>query len=631
MIGIVILKKARASIGRCFSRPLLAGLSDVGQACALTPKPVRRDSVPRMGMDGPMRESAPMGDDVVIIQGVWQLTDEAGNLDTGALSVAMQPMSRWHTVHRIFLPAWDAPPRRLSLEIQIPCDASWSLSGGRELEPVAGPTLPPAPVGRFVIVQRGKRLCRIEFPWATKIRLVRRGASLLVHADLVDVAACGLSRWGPSKVSPSATRALDVFEDSLRSLDDCLWIEPFPDGARAALCLTDHPDFDSAEKLRPLVDLFARLDLRFTKGVFPAREPLGHKQEPGVDVPEYARLVDELFERGNEIAFHGIGPRPRPPGIEEFRRRLERMRRFSPSTWIDHGVGEYLFSRRAMLEGGESLVDVLGEVGIANYWSYVDSWSNPFGDLSSDSVRSDADAVRDFLHAMVIVSGSARGVKGLFYPASHLANNLVGENGALELRGQPLQPSKWRAAVASRRAHRAGSERPTPLYGLDGAGFALTESPVWVFDTILLSHPAFQLSPIAIDRLCASSGLSLVHCYLTCTHPYIGGGCFARGRTDTLHPSFVDNMEHVAERQRAGDLCVMPLRDLRSALVDFRRARLERVEGGWCFAERSTGAKVTIGCLPSAFGRLRCEKGSKFGGGRSRLRVTAEAGLVLAL
>ncbi len=479
-------------------------------------------------------------------------------------------------------------------------------------------------------MQRGGGFLRFEFPWASRLELTPVRAGLRVLVDLVDVEACGLSRWDVSKLTPSLPESLDVFEDALRDPDDCLWVEPFPDGAPAALCLTDHPDFDSVGKLRSLAELFGRLGLRFTKGVFPAQEPLGTKREPGLDVPEYRAVVDALFESGSEIALHGIGPRPRPPEISEFRRRLDLARPYSPVTWIDHGVGEYLFSRRARLPGGESLVELLGEAGIVNYWSYVDGWSNPFGDLRSNAERTDAGAILDFLRALGSVSGTAQGVKGLLYPLSHLANNLLGENGTLSVRGRPLRAASWRAAGASRRAHRAASARPTPIYGLDARGFALTRGDAWVFDTVLLSHPGVELSPAAVDRLRDASGLSLVHCYLSCTHPYIGEGCFSPGRDDALNPRFVADLEYIAERQCSGDLSVLPLRDLRSALERFRGVRLERVESGWRFGGESDGAGIVVGGSPEGLGRLQGEPMARSAGAGSRLPVDSVAGSVLA-
>jgi hypothetical protein len=565
------------------------------------------------------------------IRATCRFTDATKSTVATDLELSTSPVSEWSAVHRIRVPAGTSGVRRARLELLIDSEVSWSLTSERQLETITAPTLPPGPVGRFVVVRSGGRLRRLEFPWAARLELARRGAELFVAIDLLDAEACGLGRWGPTKLSPSVPPDLEVFEDVLDGLDDCMWIEPYPEGARAALCITDHPDFDTVEKLRPLLDLFRRLELRVTKGVFPVRDPLGAKQEPGLDVPNYRALVEELFEAGSEIAFHGIGPRPRAPEPDEFRRRLELLRPFSPTTWIDHGVGGYLFTRQARLGGGESLVDLLTEAGIVNYWGYVDNWSNPFGDLRSDSFRSDLDALAEFLRAMAVVTGSARGAKGLLYPAAHLANNLLGENGALAVRGRPLAGAAWRVAGSSRRSHRAGCERPMPIYGTDGRAPGLTGGPLWVFDTVLLSHPAFQLSPSAVDRLCGSSGYSLVHCYLTCTHPYIGGGCFARGSTSSLHAGFVASLEHVAQRQRDGELCVLPFRDLRAALSSFGRTRLERTGEGWKFSAGSDGGRTVVGGSRAAIGKARCEKGEIVGGRHPRLRVPAQPGLVVAL
>jgi hypothetical protein len=120
------------------------------------------------------------------------------------------------------------------------------------------------------------------------------------------------------------------------------------------------------------------------------------------------------------------------------------------------------------------------------------------------------------------------------------------------------------------------------LYGLDGRDFASTDAATWIFDTILLNHPAVQLRPAVIDRLCEDSGLLLGHSYLTCEHRYIAGTCLARpkGRL-RIAPSFVANLEHIADCQRRGEVISLSFARLRESLTDFSRVSLWRTETGW--------------------------------------------------
>lgn len=487
----------------------------------------------------------------------------------------------WHADYQldVDLSLPDVDLARVS--IFLDCDAAWYLTSDRRLSPLTGTVDPPFPVGRFVVVQRSDGLFKYSFPWGGDFRLSTRNGGVEVAVTLLDWHRCGLALWGRRKlVRPPARQTLPIARDTLSALSDCLWLEPYPAGARAAICLTDHADFDTTEKLQLLADLFVKTEFRLTKSVFPRSEPVGSKCEPGLDVTPYAAAVARLHTHGSEVAYHGFGPRVAAPPLAECVRRAATLRQFQPSTWIDHGTGSYLFSRGGLLEDGRELMKFLEPYGVRNYWSYVDTWENPFRDLSSWRARAQGDVLWDFLAGARLLRPTRPSQLGMLLIQG--LKNSYGPHHVSALRRAPLAVGKWADAWRHGRRLQALRAKPFVLYGLDGRDFTLSHAGTWVFDTVLLNHPTVQLQPALIDRLCADSGLLLGHSYLSCEHSYIAGNCVTRSRGSLrVSPSFAQNLEHLAERQRAGDVISMSFARLRAALTAFSRASLARTEAGW--------------------------------------------------
>jgi len=494
---------------------------------------------------------------------------------------AVRRSDYWHSTYELDLD-WSLPGVDLArVAVHLECDAAWSLTPDRRLAPVTGTLYPPFPVGRFVVVESHEGLFKYHFPWGADFRLSRTTAGVDVAVTLLDWRRCGLALWGRQKLlRPPAKQTLLIYRDRLQSLSECLWLEPYPAGARAAVCLTDHADFDTVEKLRLLTDLFVRTDVRLTKSVFPHGDRSGSKSMPGLDVAEYAGLVARLYEHGTEIAYHGFGPLAPAPPVEECVRRAAALERFQPSTWIDHGTGSYLFSRLGLLGDGQQLTEFLAPYGIHNYWSYTDIWENPFGDLSSWHVRAGSDVMEDFLQGAPLLR--PKRPSQLAFLLFQSLKNTYGVDQAGAIRRAPFAVRNWMAAFYHRRRLRALRARPFVLYGSDGMDFTLTQGATWVFDTILLNHPTVQLRPAVIRRLREDSGLLLAHRYLTSAHQYIAGNCVIRpkGRL-RIAPSFAANLEYLAERQRAGDVVSVTFARLRESLTAFSRASLSRTETGW--------------------------------------------------
>ncbi len=500
----------------------------------------------------------------------------------------------WHSVYELNLD-WSLPQLDLArVSVVLQCDAAWYLTSERRLARFTGSVSPPFPVGRFVVVERREGFFKYSFPWGADFELSKTNEGVEVRVTLLDAERCGVALWGRHKlVSPPEQQTLPIYQDRLSALSECLWLEPYPSGARAALCLTDHADFDTVEKLDLLTNLLVSTDLRFTKSVFPHSDPVGRKCEPGLDVVEYARLIARLYEHGTEIAYHGFGPRIPVPPVEECVRRAAALGRFQPTTWIDHGTGSYLFSRRGLLADGRQLTEFLEPYGVRNYWSYTDTWENPFRDLSSWRARAGPDVIGDVLAGSLLLR--PKRPSQLAFLLLQFLKNTCGAENTYAIRTAPFAVRTWMQAIRHGRGLQALRAKPFVLYGSDGRDFTSAQAATWIFDTVLLNHPTVQLRPALIRRLCDDSGLLLGHCYLACEHRYIAGNCVTRpkGRL-RIASAFAANLEYIAERQRAGDVISLSFAGLRQSLLAFSRASLSRTATGWVASGDGAGVTTVI-------------------------------------
>jgi hypothetical protein len=478
----------------------------------------------------------------------------------------------------------EVPLRSVIADVVIDSDHTWFLDDGGQLASLASSATPSWPTGRFVVTARDGQLDRWEFPRFGRFRLVRQKGSVLIVAPLLDRSSCGLSVWPSAPWAPRREKmALEIFRTSLNRLEECAWIEPYPDGARAVICLTDHADFDSPEKARLLADHLIRREIRITKSVFPSADlPSPWPwEETGLDNEDYRRSIERLFEHGSEIALHGFTPKREAPSLSECKRRLDLLRQYELTTWIDHGVGDYLFSRGGGLPGGVRLEALLEENGVRNYWSYFDVWDNPFGkDLSVLATRSGLDVVSDLLSRNHNWPKTSR--RQVLWFGLHEFRNIVGDGNDIPIRRRPWRLAAWGKGFQWYRIARQVRRAPLGIYGRDGAVFQQSLQSPWVFDTVLLNHLSLQLAPAMIDKLIQSGGLVVAHCYMTSELDYARGNVFQRmnGRV-AVDPAFETALDYLSDRQRSGELITMSFAQLRQCLTLFARTRLRRTETGW--------------------------------------------------
>jgi hypothetical protein len=488
----------------------------------------------------------------------------------------------WSTQYSLSMPTSNDGTDRIQVTCFFRAEEAYFLSHDRQILPLSSEVSPPYPVGCILWIREGGILHQVDLPKYPYLRLHKLGDSVTAHFVVQDRYGSGLILWGANKLSKLPIKeTIYVRVNRLRSLEEAVWLEPYPHGALSAICLTDHPDYDSVAKIRLLYELFSENNLRITKGVFPSSDPELGRTEPGIDVPEYKTYIDMLYENGSEIAYHGLSPRNHPPPLSECLRRIDLMSMYSPKTWIDHGCGDYLFSKNAVFKEGASLVEILSKVGVENYWSYSDVWENPARTLNVWTKRKLLFAfsnVFSFLWDKKRMSAPL-----LLYYGSTILKNLLGPFHLRPIMDKPWRVRAWKSVTAQARRLKYYHENPMVLYDLSGQCSFMSNQRIWVFDTILLNHLAFQLRPANVDLLCKQSGLLLAHCYFGHQkHRYGTINCFVNdGANLSLIPEFIENVRYISEKQTQRELVSLSFNALRNALNNFVNASLIHTSSGW--------------------------------------------------
>jgi hypothetical protein len=471
----------------------------------------------------------------------------------------------------------------------FPAGEAYFLNHERQIVALTNEAAPPYPVGCILWLKTRGTLWQIDLPKYPYLRLCKQVNKVTAKFVIQDRFGSGLILWGEHKIRKSPfEKTIYIRANKLRSLQDAVWLEPYPNAARSVICLTDHPDYDSVSQLRLLHELFSKNNIRITKGVFPKSDPKPGYLEPGLDVPEYKTYIDLLYESGSEIAYHGLSPRLNPPSLSECLRRIEMMNRYSPKTWIDHGCGNYLFSRNAVFKEGARLVDTLGKAGVENYWSYTDVWENPARHLDVWKQRRLFSAFSNFVS--FLWDKKRVSIPLMLYYGSSTLKNLLGSFHIRPILNKPSRLGVWALVAARSRRLKYYHENHLIFYDLDGQFAPMNNQAIWVFDTVLLNHLAFQLRPGNIDLLCEQNGLLLAHCYFAHQKSSYGTiNCFInKGENVQLIPEFIENVEYISTMQSRKELITLSFNALRNALTNFANASLIRTSSGWEIEAKKT-------------------------------------------
>jgi hypothetical protein len=507
--------------------------------------------------------------------------------------------SFWTVKYCLNIPTSPQGTDRIEITCFFGAEQAYFLSHDRQIVSLSSTASPPFPVGCILWIKKEDMLCQIDLPKYPNLRLCKKGNTVTASFAIQDRFGSGLILWGDHKIrKSSATKQIHVRANRIKSLQEAVWLEPYPSGARSVICLTDHPDYDTVPKIRLLHELFEKTNFRITKGVFPCSDYKLGAVEPGLDVPEYKKLIDLIHEGGSEIAYHGLSPLAGPPSIVESLRRIGMMNQYSPRTWIDHGCGSYLFSRDGVFKEGARLVDTLGKAGVENYWSYTDVWENPARHLDVWTQRRLLSAFSNF--ASFLWDKKPVSIPLMLYYGSSILKNSLGSSHIRPILHKPSKMDAWALVAAHSRRLKYYHENHLIFYDLDGQFAPMSNKAIWVFDTVLLNHLAFQLRPASIDILCAQNGLLLAHCYFA--HQKGGYGtinCFIdKGEHVQLIPEFIENVEYISAMQSKRELITLSFDALRNALTNFVNASLIRTSNGWEIeANKTVVASQQSACL----------------------------------
>jgi hypothetical protein len=153
----------------------------------------------------------------------------------------------------------------------------------------------------------------------------------------------------------------------------------FPDGRRAAFCVTDHADQTSARTLEALAHGLVAHKLCITKALFAHGSPDGFGR-PQLEDPKVAELADAMCQAGSEIVPHSATPKPDLRPVTEA--AMEEFERWHSRTWIDHQpeTNCEAFGDEGWHVGGKfGIADLL----VAHRYQYI--WAEddaPAGDLN---------------------------------------------------------------------------------------------------------------------------------------------------------------------------------------------------------------------------------------------------------
>jgi hypothetical protein len=122
-----------------------------------------------------------------------------------------------------------------------------------------------------------------------------------------------------------------------------------------------------------------------------------------------------------------------------------------------------------------------------------------------------------------------------------------------------------------------------PLYLYNRSGdFALHQPDgIWVFDTILLNHAALQLCQDNVDQLAADGGILIGHVYLADNAWRGGQNCFKVDGEGEFLEAFRENVAHIGQMQKRGEVITLPLSELRKMLTEHAQSRVIRRADGW--------------------------------------------------
>ncbi|MCA1587100.1 MAG: hypothetical protein LC791_20825, partial [Acidobacteria bacterium] len=364
----------------------------------------------------------------------------------------------------------------------------------------------------------------------------------------------------------------------------------YPAGREAAFTLTDHCDFDNANRLRTFLygnepgRGWLGRGLRFTKSVFAVEtQPEGLPADT-LRNDEYRQLIEALAEDGSEIVPHSLNEWG-DLDLKTFEDALARVAvEWSPRIWIDHG---YLPYNYAMGGGDDTRYDLLERLTSHGFVALAADHDIPADSYASlNMLAPPGSDVRAVAAAAWFHLRHQRTGIALRYLRSAIKRRLVGPSGYVldgvllsvgsvakfwERTGHVSRANwsqswgiTWRRLRAIARSgpgalrishtRKELLEVASVVYPERGVPLAQARcDEMLLFTTLEAVHTKDVYTPRALTRLLEERGLHIGHTYLLNELPYIAGVFDHQSgtlRLSTEWETFLDTLAEATTSQR---------------------------------------------------------------------------------
>lgn len=357
--------------------------------------------------------------------------------------------------------------------------------------------------------------------------------------------------------------------------------------ARACFVLTDHSDFDSVEKLKLFLEGQADngwlgKGLKITKGVFRfGPTPNEVRKSDDLEVAEYSRLIDSLYDDGSEICPHAL-KHSGQLNKEAFIQGLSDLDKlYKPKTWIDHGSYiKYCYSQNGHLNDDYHLLEAIDKLGYRSLWSFHDIALDPVLSLNYFHQEKYSYAISLRMILRYLLRGrpfiSAHYFRSLVHKGfndsmlASLVRYLMGSSKQMVIAVSRSPGSLFRELVAYMRRlskfnfRRASMNVPYSLKDINSYASPLfTEKHqsinnyrggLFFFNTIEATHTKDVYTGGKIEELIHENGLHLGHTYILNSLPYINGIFAEEGGKLILSPEWIEFTEVLSSKIKAKEL-----------------------------------------------------------------------------
>ena len=397
-----------------------------------------------------------------------------------------------------------------------------------------------------------------------------------------------------------------ILRHTMAATQEAPTLSRFPNGRQAAFAVTDHCDFDTAERLDTLLHghggqgAWLGRGLSMTKGVFSLESDIsGRRPAATLADQRYRQLIERLHADGSEIAPHGVNESGNIlPSV--FKDAVARIaEEFAPRSWIDHGKSlRYCLSMGGAEDPEYDLLGVLRQHGFTTLWSYYDVPSSARASLNLLSPRANdipaslAATSHHLLRGRALIAAHYLRSAIRFHTEGRTQQRLGAHMSAMRQfamsirAGDAVGPAfgaYLRKARATSGATRADAEEVRPpdrtallqlapfVYPVRGApASSVRPSELLLFASQEVLHVRDVYTEPMLERLIGERGAHVGHCYLLNVLPYVAGIFHQAGGSLTLAPEWGAFLGALESRVADGTVWNAPISEIAEWMRDLQ-------------------------------------------------------------